>query len=41
MNKDYLYSPWRIDYILSKKAEDCIFCVKPEEDDDAKHGIGF
>lgn len=24
--KQYLYSPWRIEYILGEKAEDCIMC---------------
>ena len=28
MNKEktYLYSPWRLDYILAEKPEDCILC---------------
>ncbi len=29
---DNLYSPWRFDYIQAKKATDCIFCIKPEDD---------
>ncbi len=37
----YLYSPWRIDYILSEKEKGCIFCLKPNQDDDAKNGILF
>ncbi len=41
MNKEYLYSPWRIDYILSQKEQGCIFCLKPEDNDDAKHGIVY
>lgn len=36
---DILYSPWRLKYILSKKDEDCIFCIKPPENDDEKHLI--
>jgi len=36
---DLLYSPWRLNYILSKKEKDCIFCLKPQADDDAKHLI--
>lgn len=24
-----LWAPWRIEYILSEKPEECIFCVKP------------
>jgi len=31
---DILYSPWRIDYILSKKEKGCIFCSKPKADDE-------
>jgi ATP adenylyltransferase len=34
-----LWAPWRIDYILSKKAEACIFCVKPNEDKDEENLI--
>ena len=37
--KKYLYSPWRLDYILSGKCEGCIFCCKPDAEDDAKHLI--
>ena len=34
MNDNILYSPWRIDYILSKKTDDqCIFCINPSEDE--------
>lgn len=36
---DILYSPWRLQYILSKKDKECIFCVKPLEDNDKKHLI--
>jgi len=39
MVDDYLYSPWRINYILSEKEKGCIFCIKPEQSDDAKNGI--
>ena len=39
MNNKYLYSPWRLDYILSGKCEGCIFCCKPEAGDDEKHLI--
>ncbi len=31
---DILYSPWRIDYILSEKEKGCIFCSKPRANDD-------
>lgn len=26
MSKKYLYSPWRIDYIMGEKPEDCVMC---------------
>ena len=39
MTKKYLYSPWRLDYILSKKTSECIFCLKPEDHDDKSHLI--
>jgi len=38
---DILYSPWRLQYILSNKDKECIFCVKPSEDNDKKHLILF
>lgn len=41
MDNKYLYSPWRMNYILEKKEEGCIFCIKPESDDDAKNGIVY
>ena len=28
-----LYSPWRYEYLISKKPEGCIFCIPPEEDE--------
>jgi len=36
---DILYSPWRLQYILSNKDKECIFCVKPSESNDEKHLI--
>ncbi len=36
---DILYSPWRLQYILSNKDNECIFCVKPSENNDEKHLI--
>ncbi len=36
---DILYSPWRLKYILSNKDKECIFCVKPSENNDEKHLI--
>jgi ATP adenylyltransferase len=35
----YLWSPWRIDYILSRKQKGCIFCKKPKEKEDRKNLI--
>lgn len=29
-----IWAPWRLEYILSKKGTECIFCVKPQEDKD-------
>jgi ATP adenylyltransferase len=34
-----LWAPWRIDYILSKKPEGCIFCDKPGENKDEENLI--
>jgi ATP adenylyltransferase len=34
-----LWAPWRIDYILGKKAQGCIFCDKPREDRDEENLI--
>ncbi len=32
--RQYLYSPWRMDYILGEKADDCVMCrhLQPERD---------
>ncbi len=38
---DVIYSPWRLDYILSKKEDECIFCVKPQTDEDEKQLIPY
>jgi ATP adenylyltransferase len=29
-----LWAPWRMEYILSEKEGDCLFCVKPKENND-------
>jgi len=35
MNKDrYLYSPWRIDYILGEKPDDCVMCRARDHEHD-------
>lgn len=36
---EHLWAPWRIQYILAKKEEDCIFCVKPSRRGDRKRLI--
>ncbi len=36
---DILYSPWRLQYILSEKEDGCIFCTKPSAEEDEKHLI--
>jgi len=34
-----LWSPWRMEYILSEKAGVCILCQKPAQNDDAANHI--
>ncbi len=34
-----LWAPWRLQYILGEKTEECIFCTKPEEDKDKENLI--
>lgn len=34
MQNAVLWAPWRLEYILSPKEPQCIFCVKPQQDDD-------
>ncbi len=29
-----LWAPWRLEYVLSPKEDECIFCLKPKEDKD-------
>jgi ATP adenylyltransferase len=29
-----LWAPWRMEYILSEKEGDCLFCIKPKENND-------
>lgn len=36
---DYIWAPWRIEYILSSKDEECIFCDKPKGDNDRENLI--
>ena len=39
MEKKYLYSPWRLQYILSEKTGECIFCQKPDAGKDEQQLI--
>ncbi len=34
-----IWAPWRIQYILMEKPEECILCEKPKEDKDAQNYI--
>jgi ATP adenylyltransferase len=36
-----IWAPWRMQYILSKKGPECIFCEKPKEDKDRGNLILF
>ncbi len=36
---DCLFRPWRMEYILSEKPKECIFCKKCEENQDKKNYI--
>ncbi|MCK9557402.1 MAG: HIT domain-containing protein [Candidatus Cloacimonetes bacterium] len=39
MNKKYLYSPWRLDYILGEKPEDCVMCRAKDTEHDEENLI--
>ena len=34
-----LWAPWRLEYILGKKPDYCVFCKEPKEDNDRKNLI--
>jgi ATP adenylyltransferase len=34
-----LWAPWRLEYILSDKTKECVFCTEPGEDKDEKNYI--
>ncbi|MFC1961957.1 HIT domain-containing protein [Chloroflexota bacterium] len=36
---DFLWAPWRIQYIQMEKPEECVFCQKPKETDDVGNYI--
>jgi ATP adenylyltransferase len=35
MSSERLWAPWRLEYITAPKPDECIFCRKPSEEDDA------
>ena len=37
--RSVLWAPWRLEYVLSDKDAECIFCEKPKEDDDEQNLI--
>jgi len=37
----HIWAPWRMEYILSEKPEECILCEKPAQDTDADNYILF
>ena len=36
---EQIWAPWRIEYILMEKPEECIFCDKPKQDSDTQNYI--
>ncbi len=38
---EFMWAPWRIEYILGEKDAACIFCFKPKEDKDRENLILF
>ena len=34
MTEQRLWAPWRLEYIKGPKADECIFCTKPDDGDD-------
>ncbi len=36
-----LWAPWRIEYIVQKKEDGCIFCTKPQQNKDQQNLILF
>lgn len=41
MDKHYLYLPWRLDYILGEKTDECIFCRCQNLDNDKENLIVY
>ena len=38
---EQIWAPWRIEYIMMEKPEECILCTKPVEDEDRANYILF
>lgn len=38
---EFVWAPWRIEYILGEKDKDCIFCAKPKQNRDRENLILF
>ncbi len=38
---EYIWAPWRIQYIQMEKPEGCILCAKPKESDDVGNYVLF
>jgi ATP adenylyltransferase len=36
MAEERLWAPWRFEYVKSPKPDECIFCTKPRQGDDAR-----
>ena len=34
-----VWSPWRMEYILGEKPDECVFCAKPQEGNDPENLI--
>ncbi len=38
---EHLWAPWRIEYIMSDKDEECIFCDNPKQEKDKENLVLF
>ena len=36
---EYIWAPWRVEYIRMERPEECILCEKPKQDNDAPNYI--
>ena len=39
MSRDVLWAPWRLDYILGPKPDECVFCIPQHTDEDRERLI--